>query len=73
MSFTTDSVVIPMMSNDKTNPPPIISDLTHYNIQNDYTERKQLLFKGIEKILQNEENILLQNDNTKGLQNDEID
>ena len=62
MSFTTDSVVIPMMRNDKTNPPPIICDLTHDNIQNDYTERKQLLFKGIEKILQNEENILMINE-----------
>lgn len=62
MSITTDSVVIPMMNRDKTDPPPIIRDLTHYNIQNDYIERKQLLFKGIEKILQNEENILMINE-----------
>tara|TARA_Y100000389_G_scaffold165969_1_gene170363 strand:- start:8913 stop:9056 length:144 start_codon:yes stop_codon:yes gene_type:complete len=32
-------------------------------------ERKLIPFKGIEKILQNEENRLIQNDNTKNLNN----
>jgi hypothetical protein len=62
MSITSDNGYIPNMSNDKTDPPPVIRDLTHYNIQNDYIERKQLLYRGIEKILQNEENILMINE-----------
>jgi len=61
MSITTDSVVIPMMNRDKTDPPPIIQNLVGDMGQNDYI-RKQLLFKGIEKILQNEENILMINE-----------
>jgi len=65
MTTTDNSRYLTILNRDKTDPPPIIRDLTHYNIQNDYIERKQLLFKGIEKILQNEENILVQNDNTK--------
>ena len=65
MTTTDNSRYLTILNRDKTDPPPIIRDLTHYNIQNDYIERKQLLFKGIEKILQNEETILIQNDNTK--------
>lgn len=62
MSIKTDSGYTPMMSNDKTNPPPIIQGLAGDNNQNDFIERKWLLFKGIEKILQNEENILMINE-----------
>jgi hypothetical protein len=62
MTTTDNSRYLTILNRDKTDPPPIIRDLTHYNIQNDYIERKQLLFKGIEKILQNEENILMINE-----------
>tara|TARA_Y100001938_G_C7892732_1_gene330550 strand:+ start:489 stop:659 length:171 start_codon:yes stop_codon:yes gene_type:complete len=53
------------MNSDKTNPPPIIQNLEGDKGRNDYIERKWTLFKGIEKILQNEENRLIQNDTIK--------
>lgn len=62
MTTIDNSRHLTMMNSDKTYPPPIIQDLAGGNNQNDYIERKWLLFKGIEKILQNEENTLIQND-----------
>lgn len=65
MTTTDNSRCLTNLNSDQTNPPPIIQNLVGDNGQNDYIERKQLLFKGIEKILQNEETILIQNDITK--------
>ena len=65
MTTTDNSRYITMPNSDQTNPPPIIQNLVGDKGQNDYIERKQSLFKGIEKILQNEETILIQNDITK--------
>ena len=65
MTTTDNSRYITMLNSDQTNPPPIIQNLVGDKGQNDYIERKQSLFKGIEKILQNEETILIQNDITK--------
>ena len=64
MTTIDNSRYIIMMNSDKTNPPPIIQNLEGDKGRNDYIERKWTLFKGIEKILQNEENRLIQNDNT---------
>ena len=52
-----------MMNSDKTNPPLNIQNLE--GISDKHVKEKVILFKGIEKILQNEENTLIQNDNTK--------
>lgn len=65
MTTTDNSRYLTMLNSDQTNPPPIIQNLVGDKDQNDYIERKQSLFKGIEKILQNEETILIQNDITK--------
>jgi hypothetical protein len=65
MTTTDNSRCLTNLNSDQTNPPPIIQNLVGDKGQNDYIERKQLLFKGIEKILQNEETILIQNDITK--------
>lgn len=65
MTTIDNSRYLTMLNSDKTNPPPIIRVLAGENNQNDFIERKQILFKGIEKILQNEENRLIQNDTIK--------
>lgn len=65
MTTIDNSRYLTTLNSDKTNPPPIIQDLAGDKNQNNYIERKWLLFKGIEKILQNEENRLIQNDTIK--------
>ena len=65
MTTTNNSRYLSILNSDKTDPPPIIHNLLGENSQNDYIKRKQFFFKGIEKILQNEENRLIQNDNIK--------
>ena len=52
-----------MMNSDKTDPSPIIQGLEGGSDK--HVKEKVILFKGIEKILQNEENRLIQNDNIK--------
>ena len=65
MTTIDNSRYLTILNSDKTDPPPIIQGLADDKNQNNYIERKWLLFKGIEKILQNEENTLIQNDNKK--------
>ena len=56
-------------NSDKTDPSHIIQDLAGDKGQIACRERKLIHFKGIEKILQNEENRLIQNDTIKNLNN----
>ena len=65
MTTTDNSRYLSILNRDKTSPPPIIQNLLGEKSQNNFTERKLIPFKGIEKILQNEENILILNDNCK--------
>ena len=65
MTTIDNSRYLTILNNDKTDPPPIIQDLADDHNQNNYIKRKWILFKGIEKILQNEENRLIQNDTIK--------
>lgn len=65
MTTTDNSRYLSILNSNKTDPPPIIQGLACGNNQNNFVERKWILFKGIEKILQNEENRLIQNDITK--------
>ena len=65
MTTIDNSRYLTIRNSDKTDPPPIIQDLAGDHNQNNYIERKWILFKGIEKILQNEENRLIQNDTIK--------
>ena len=69
MTTTDNSRYLSILDSDKTDPPPIIQNLAGDKGQNNFIERKLIPFKGIEKILQNEENRLIQNDNTKNLNN----
>lgn len=65
MTTTDNSRYLSILNSNKTDPPPIIQGLAGGNNQNNFVERKWILFKGIEKILQNEENRLIQNDTIK--------
>lgn len=65
MTTTDNSGYLTILNRDKTDPPPIIQGLAGDKNQNNYIDRKWLFFKGIEKILQNEENRLIQNDTIK--------
>jgi len=69
MTTTDNSRYLSILNSDKTNPSPIKMDLSDDKGQIACRERKLIPFKGIEKILQNEENRLIQNDNTKNLNN----
>ena len=65
MTTIDNSRYLTILNSDKNESTSYYTGLAGENNQNDFIERKQILFKGIEKILQNEENRLIQNDTIK--------